>query len=270
MLMIVKEIESKSILTESKLPETDFCINPYVGCSHRCVYCYARFMKRFTAHTESWGEFVDIKTNSVELMQKKLKLIKDRKGVVLLGSVTDAYQPLERKYEITRGLLKELLQSELSVSILTKSDLVLRDIDILKQFKNITVGITITSTDEKACSVLEPGASSVERRLETLRKLHESGIHTYVFVGPIIPGITDLRAIFESVHGKTDEMWGEILNVKSGNWEDVKDAIEKNFVDALPHFLKTVRDKKYWDGVEEEFKTLCSEYGIPMVGFYRH
>lgn len=174
--MIVNEIESKSILTESKLPETDFCINPYVGCSHRCVYCYARFMKRFTSHTEPWGEFVDIKTNSVELIRKKLKLIKNRKGVVLLGSVTDAYQPLERKYEITRGLLKELLQSELSVSILTKSDLVLRDIDILKQFKNITVGITITSIDEKVCRVLESGASSVERRLEALKKLHESGI----------------------------------------------------------------------------------------------
>jgi DNA repair photolyase len=268
--MILKEIEAKSILTESKLPEADFCINPYVGCSHRCVYCYARFMKRFTSHTEPWGEFVDIKTNAVELMRKKLKVVKNREGVVLLGSVTDAYQPLERKYEITRGLLKELLQSQLSVSILTKSDLVLRDIDLLKQFKNIKVGITITSTDEKACRVLEPGASSVTKRLAALKKLHESGIYTYAFVGPIIPGITDLRAIFDAVQGNVDEIWGEILNVKSGNWEDVKANIEKNFVDAFPDFLRTVKDKSYWDGVEEQFKTLCVEYGIPMVGFYRH
>lgn len=94
--MKIKTIKCKSVLTESKLPEVGYCINPYIGCFHACVYCYARFMKRFTGHNEKWGEFIDVKINAPEVLEKEL-LRNPKRGITLLGSVTDAYQPVEKK-----------------------------------------------------------------------------------------------------------------------------------------------------------------------------
>jgi len=269
--VIIKEIESKSILTKSKLPESDYCINPYIGCAHGCVYCYARFMKRFTGHTEPWGKFIDIKVNSVQLLRKRMGSMRGKKeGVVLLGSVTDAYQPLERKYKLTRGLLKELLVGGFSISILTKSDLVTRDIDILKQFKDCTVGLTITTMDDEVRSRLEPNTASVDRRIEALRQLHEAGISTYAFVGPILPVLTNLRAIFHACHSIVDVMWGEALNIRAGNWTSLKTALGQHFPDILPGFKETVQSSIFWDKVEQEFMSLCNEFQVPLIGFYRH
>jgi DNA repair photolyase len=268
--MIIQGINAKSILTKSNLPEADYCINPYVGCAHQCVYCYARFMRRFTSHTDPWGTFVDVKVNAVELIKKKSKLLHEQTGTVILGSVTDAYQPLEKKYELTRGILKELQDTNLTVSILTKSSLVTRDIDLLKKIKNVKVGITITTMDDHIRRMIEPGASSVDKKIEALKMLHSNGIKTYVFIGPIIPQVTNIEEIFSSVKGYTDEIWGEILNVRCGNYDDVKMCLEKNFKDTVPFFESNIKNEKYWDGVEEEFRGLCKKYNIPMIGFYRH
>lgn len=268
--MIIREVEAKSILTESQLPESDYCINPYVGCAHGCVYCYARFMKRFTGHDEPWGEFVDVKINAVELLRKRLRSMRGKGGVVLLGSVTDAYQPLENKHRLTRGLLQELLVADFSVSILTKSDLILRDIDILKQFKNCSVGLTITTMDDEVSERLEPRAASVDRRLRALQQLHDAGVPTYTFVGPIFPVLTDLRAIFDATRGAVDSMWGEALNIKGGNWTGLEAVLATYYPDILLGFKETVQNPKYWDTIEREFRNLCEEFHVPLVGFYRH
>lgn len=151
--MIIREIQSKSIITKSELPESEYCLNPYIGCSHGCIYCYARFMKRFTGHSEPWGDFVDIKMNAPELARNSVKKIKKAGGVVLIGSVTDAYQPIEKKYQLTRNVLIELLKEDIPISILTKSALVTRDIDLLSQFSCCSVGLTITTTDEKISQI---------------------------------------------------------------------------------------------------------------------
>lgn len=143
----IKEIEAKSILTKSGIPGVDYCINPYVGCFHACKYCYATFMKRFTGHTEAWGSFVDVKVNAPDVLQKQLK--NKVKGRVMVSSVTDAYQPIEAKYKLTRKCLEILLQNQFPVDILTKSPLVLRDLDLIKKFKDIEVGVTITTNDDK-------------------------------------------------------------------------------------------------------------------------
>ena len=166
--MKIKIIKCKSVLTKSNLPKVDYCINPYVGCMHSCVYCYARFMRRFTGHAEPWGHFLDIKVNAPEVLAKELAR-NPRKGTVLLGSVTDAYQPVERKYRLTRAILEILLKHNFPVSILTKSDLVVRDIDLFRQFSECEVGLTITSMDENVARNFEPHASSPKRGLRRLR-----------------------------------------------------------------------------------------------------
>lgn len=120
--MKIKEIKAKSIIVKSNLPEGDFVINPYTGCSHGCLYCYARFMKRFTNHPEPWGEFVDVKINAPDLIPEDTDKYKDRS--ITIGSVTDPYLPLEAKYKLTRRILEKLIPLQPRLDIITKSDLV--------------------------------------------------------------------------------------------------------------------------------------------------
>lgn len=185
------EIKCKTLLTPSGIPGCDFAANPYVGCEHACVYCYAKFMKKFTAHDEPWGEFLDARVNAAEAAVKQLRSGAYSGKSVFVGSVTDAYQPAEKKYRLMRELLPVLGEFGASVSVLTKSGLVLRDADILSAMKNVSVGITITGIDERARRAFEPGAPPYAERLVALEQLTEKGISTYAFVGPILPGVTD-------------------------------------------------------------------------------
>lgn len=188
--MIIKEVQAKSILSKSAIPGADYCINAYVGCSHACIYCYATFMKKYTGHAEAWGSFVDVKVNAAELLRKQLP--KAKRGHVMVSSVTDAYQPIEVKYRLTRQCLEILREHKFPVGILTKSPLVLRDLDIIKRFDEIEVGITISTDDEEMRKIFEPGAPPIEARINTLRKLKEQGIKTYVFIGPMLPMNPDI------------------------------------------------------------------------------
>ena len=124
----VNHIETKSVMTKSNTPIGGYSVNPYVGCPHACKYCYASFMKRFTGHTEEWGTFMDVKD------WPKIKNPKKYAGQkVIIGTVTDGYNPLEKTYKNTRRLLEELKDSGADILICTKSDLVLRDLDLLKE-----------------------------------------------------------------------------------------------------------------------------------------
>ncbi len=185
MNLLIQEKRVKSILSKSGIPGVDYCINPYVGCSHGCRYCYATFMKRFTGHTEPWGGFVDSKTNAPEVLHRQMK--KAARGHVLISSVTDPYQPVEEKYKLTRGCLEVLLPHQFSVDILTKSPLVLRDLDLLKQFKELEVGITVTTDDDGIRKIFEPHAPPIEARIQALKTLAKAGLKTYAFVGPLLP-----------------------------------------------------------------------------------
>ncbi len=133
--MKLREIQCKSALAKCGVPGGGLSINPYIGCGHGCVYCYARFMKRFTGHTEKWGNFVDVRVNIADVLKKDLKSPKYKGKQIHIDTVTDPYQPVERKYKLMRGILEILMNYDNPVSILTKSDLVLRDIDLLKKFK---------------------------------------------------------------------------------------------------------------------------------------
>ncbi|HUL21254.1 MAG TPA: radical SAM protein, partial [Thermodesulfobacteriota bacterium] len=172
--MKVKGIFAKAILTKTAISGLDYCINPYVGCGHGCRYCYASFMKRFTGHLEPWGEFIDVKVNAPLLLKKQLKRAKQ--GVVALSTVTDPYQPIEKKYQLTRRCLEALLDAELSVNLLTRSPLCLRDMDLLKQFQKIEAGFSIGTHDEGIKKIFEPHAPSIDSRVKALRALHREKI----------------------------------------------------------------------------------------------
>jgi DNA repair photolyase len=206
-MMAIKETQAKSILNKSQI--FDYCVNPYTGCQVNCRYCYARlFMKRYSGHKEPWGEFVDVKINAPEVLRKQLRRAK--RGTVWISSVCDPYQPLEAKYELTRRCLKELLEKQFPVNIQTKSKLVLRDRDLLKDFKEIEVGFTITTNDEKIAGFFEPGAASVAERVKALETLHTSGIQTFAFIGPLLPG--DPEKLVEDLAGLVDRVFIDRMN----------------------------------------------------------
>ncbi len=275
--MNVREIEAKHILNRSKLRGDGYTINPYVGCQHACVYCYACFMKRFSQHDEPWGEFVDVKINAAELFVQDFRKVKDGEGA-FIGSATDAYHPLESEYELTRKILQKivvvqkssLIPKEFSVSILTKSDLVLRDIDLLKQIPGAEVGFSVSMPDEKARRLFEPGAKPVERRVAALKTLRGEGIATFAFIAPILQGITDLPAIFESLHGNVAYVFGEALNRHCGNMAQVLRAVSQYDRDLRSSFEKTCKDRNYWNFVEQTFRDLAEKHGIKVAGFFSH
>jgi len=206
--MKVKEIFAKTVLTKTAIPGFDYCINPYVGCGHGCRYCYASFMKRFTGHLEPWGEFVDVKVNAPYLLRKQLK--RARHGIVGLSTVTDAYQPLERKYQLTRKCLEALVDAQFSVDLLTRSPLCLRDMDLFKRFKRIEVGFSITTHDERVKRIFEPRSPSILSRVEALRSLHQEKIRTYAFIGPMLP--LDPKPLVSMLDGLIDEVLIDRMN----------------------------------------------------------
>lgn len=208
--MNVTEIEAKSILNKSKI--FDYCLNPYTGCQINCRYCYAGlFMGRYSGHREPWGQFVDVKSNAPEVLRRQINSAK--RGRVWISSVCDPYQPLEEEYGLTRSCLEILLERQFPINIQTKSDLVLRDLEILKEFKDIEVGFTITTDKEEVAQLFEPGASSVKDRLKALETLHKSGIKTFVFIGPVLPG--DPEKLIERLEGKVDRVLIDRMNYLS-------------------------------------------------------
>jgi DNA repair photolyase len=142
-------------------------------------------MCKFRKRKDKWGTFVDVKVNVPELLARELR--RRPPGKVSISTVTDPYQPVERRYQITRQCLQLLLDYGRRISILTKSDLVLRDLDLLKQFKNCEVGLTITTDNERIKKLFEPASPTIRRRITALRKLKEAGIVTYAFIGPLLP-----------------------------------------------------------------------------------
>lgn len=222
--MKVREIFAKTVLTRTAISGFDYCLNPYVGCGHGCRYCYASFMKRFTGHKEPWGEFVDVKVNAPSLL--KQQLIRAKQGVVAISTVTDPYQPIEKKYKITRGCLETLLDKQFPVNLLTRSPLCLRDLDLLKRFKKIKVGLTVTTHDEAMKKLFEPCSPSIPSRIRTLETLRKEKIRTYAFIGPLLP--LKPAPLVKMLEGLVDEVLIDRMNYPN----KVKGLYRKNGLDT--------------------------------------
>jgi DNA repair photolyase len=207
----ITEVFAKSVLTKTGIEGYDYCINPYVGCAHGCRYCYASFMKRFTGHMERWGEFVDVKVNAPDVLRRQLR--RARKGSILIGTVTDPYQPAEKKYRITRGCLEILLERQFPVNILTRSPLVTRDIELIRRFEDIAVGLSITTDREGIRRMFEGNTPSIQSRIDALKTLRNNGISTYAFIGPMLP--LDPRRLVDLLVGSVDEVLVDRLNYPS-------------------------------------------------------
>ena len=235
-------VQTKSIMTKSNGPLGGYSVNPYVGCPHACKYCYASFMKRFTGHTEDWGTFMDVKewpaiTNPQKYAGQK----------VIVGTVTDGYNPLEEKFGKTRLLLEQLKDSGADILICTKSDLVLRDMDLLTEI-NKRNRLTV-------------------RRLAAMKQVYDAGIRTVCFISPVFPGITDIEAIFERAKDQCDLVWLENLNLRGGFKKTIMDYIAAKYPHLMPLYEEIYgkRNRGYFEALEKKAEEMAHRYGCRFV-----
>ncbi len=204
------KVNAKKAFTPTKIPGANYVLNQYIGCQHACLYCYAKFVCRWHKHGE-WGNWVIAKQNFPELVKKERERVN---GKVYMSSVSDPYQPIEKEIKLTREIL-ESMDKDAKLGILTKSDLVLRDIDLFKKFQDVEVGLTINSVDGKMKRDVEPFSPTNEKRMDALKSLFENGIKTYAFISPIIPKLTDVEKIIEETKDFVDFYWFEFLNLRA-------------------------------------------------------
>lgn len=264
--MVVEDITRvKDYLNKTKLSTLDYVINPYVGCSAKCLYCYAAYMVGFSKHSEAWGEFIDVKQT-----RKRINIFKIRNKKVMISTVTDPYNPYEQKHQITRKIMEQLVPSEAFISVVTKFKLVLRDVDLFKQMQNVEIAISFSTVDEKMREKLEPFADSVEERLETLKILKENGLKTVVFVAPVIPEITDFKRIIELTKDYTDEYWFDMLNLRTSFKTKIFNFINEEYpiFKSIYEDIYNKKNSKYFDEVSSEIDKYCFENGIKYKNFY--
>ncbi len=266
MKIVAKEIITKNLLTKSNLPASDYVINPYIGCPHACKYCYARFMKRFTGHTEEWGKFIDIKKCDKPISLKKLY-----HKSVFISSVTDCYNPFEEKYQLTKKILEQLKHADCTITLSTKSDLVLRDINILKELRNLTVAISINTLNDDFQKDMD-NASSISRRITALKELHSQGIYTVLFMSPIFPYITNFKEIIEATSEFVCEYWFENLNLRG----DYKQKILLYISGKYPQYLSgykeiyNMKNLEYWKQLSNDIQKYCTQKNITYTNYFYH
>jgi len=258
--MIVREVECKSVLNKSAL--ADYCINAYIGCQHACKYCYAEsYTRRFSKHTEAWGDFVDVKINAPAVLAREVK--RKSKGTVYISSLTDAYQPLEREYELTRKLLEILLQHQFRITTQTKSALVLRDLDLIQKFHEREVGFTMTTLNDDIRKSFEPASSPVEEKLQAIQKLKENGVKTYAFFGPFLPYLSDqnLEQYFHKIASAgVDYIYVDKLNLKPGLWVNLERFLKKDFPQLHRQWKDILLGKSdYYKNLKVQIDGLCRE-----------
>ena len=246
----VNEIQAKTVLTKTSLPGCDYVINPYNGCQFACMYCYAAQIARWKHPGEEWGSFLDVKINAPELLKKELeKLAKKFKsknfGTIWFSSITDPYTGLEAKYQLTRQCLQVLIDFDYQglVSLQTKSGLITRDMDLFKKLKNVSIGFTVTTLDDKVSRFLEVAAPPVSARIEAIKKLTTAGISTYAFIGPLLPHFVnsknDINKLLDTLQSAgVTEVWFEHINLSSKIKARLYDYLKAESPELISEFNK--------------------------------
>lgn len=258
---IIKQVEVKSVITKTDIPVCDYAVNPYIGCTHGCKYCYASFMKRFTNHPEEWGTFLDVK------YWPEIKHPEKYAGKELFfGSVTDPYNPQEEIYKRTRSLLEQLQGSGVRLSIQTKSDLVLRDIDLIRTFPDARVGFSVNTLDENFKNDMDQ-AVSIKRRLTAMKTLHDAGIRTICFISPIFPGITDVIAIIDRVMDLCNLVWLENLNLRGSYKGVILHYIREKYpqLTQLYEEIYSHGNRLYWEMLNARIREYTEKTGLLYI-----
>ncbi len=268
--MKTSEILCKTALSRSAL--ANYALNCYVGCQHACRYCYARYMARFTGHDEEWGEFVDVRVNITEVLIREIR--RKRVGSVMVSSVCDGWQPLEEKYRLTRECLRLLVSYGYDVCILTKSTLVLRDLDILAGQKNVELGMTVTTFDEDLRRIIEPHAPPTAARFEALEKAAERGVRVWLFVGPLLPFLSDTQDNIGEIMREASRLplarlYVDKLNLRPKVWQSLKMSLLERFPGLVSRyqdvFFDPVSGRRYLAELGQRVRCIAEAHGVRPI-----
>ncbi len=270
--MVIKEVLVKGALTKSGIFSMGYSLNPYIGCSHRCLYCYADFIGKWR-DVLPWGEVIEVKINLPERLRSEVK--RKKRGVVVLGTVCDPYQPIEEKYQLTEEALAILTFAKFPFRILTKSSLCLRDIELLKGakekvgFDGVVVEMTLTTLDEGQRRIFEPFASSVEERISVLRRLKKEGIKTVLFFGPVLPYFSDREEMIRDIFSLAAAVGVEEVLVDRFNYLDKKIGTLlpnlKNFPEAQDYYGWVNQNYLFYtEELRKKVERIAQDFSLPI------
>ncbi|KPK69512.1 hypothetical protein AMJ71_00990 [candidate division TA06 bacterium SM1_40] len=252
--MNVIHLERKQILEPCTLQMFNYQIDPYVGCEHRCLYCYTQNQCEV-----DWEYEVGVDPTLPERLEKELAPLASQ--TIYVGMNTDPYQPLEERHGQTRAILESLCARGFSACILTKSSLVTRDIDLLRTMPDASAGISIALQADSTRRLFEPHAIPNRDRIEALAELHESGIETYVLITPVMPFLTGVTDLIDEVRAHADTIWIYRLEIRSEedrNWQKIRGILEQHFPRIMLEFREIVFrvDHRYWQDLRRELEIL--------------
>lgn len=262
----IKEIICKSALTKSGVSGMTFSLNPYIGCEHSCIYCYATFIRKWRDHKEEWGKIIEVKINICEQLRKE---IKRKRGIVCIGTIGDPYQPIELKYSLTRKAIEILKEYNIEFEILTKSHLILRDLTILKDYPKATCEITLTTLNDKVRRIFEPKASPVKERMRAVEFLIKNNIYTVLFFGPILPYFSDKEEEIRKIFNFGREVGVKEILCDSLNYfsQKLKIILKNISLDkrAVDYYLTISKDYQgYVNNLRKKILEISKDYKIPI------
>jgi len=261
--MKVSACTKRPALVSCRLNDFQYQVDPYIGCEHYCYYCYVLNQ----AETD-WTRDIWIHADIAAQLTGELENIPPQ--TIYMGYYSDPYQPCEADYRQTRKVLEVLQANGFSASILTKSDLVLRDIDILKEMSDPRVSVSVAFDDNRERKLFEAQTIDTERRIEALRQLKEAGVRTGALVCPVIPYITDAIALIGKLQPHTDNpiwIYGlSITDPQGSNWRNTRQILSRHFPDLIERIEPAIfaRDHPYWAALRKNLEILKKDRHMPL------
>lgn len=242
----VSIVQVKNILVKTGLRSGGYAVNPYIGCQHACMYCYVPHMKHSPSKEElgRWGTYLQVKQWDPAPPPVARNYVGER---VTMGTATDPYNPLEPHFRRTRAFLEEFKDSGIRLSIITKSDLVTQDLDVLSYYNNPVIAFSINTLDESFKNQMD-AAPSIAQRIEAMKVCKDMGLITSCFISPLFPLVTDPIEIIEKVRDHCDSVWIDGLNLQEGNLGRVTGFISMEYSWAFPLYRKIFKEKdtSFW------------------------
>lgn len=254
-MLACNQVKITRILNQTSIDLGEYVINPYMGCEFGCLYCYVRSNRVVARKNKPWGEYVDVRINAPELLEKEIKLRKPKS--VFLGSTTECFQPVEKQYQVTKKILEILNKHKIYYVILTRSPYIVAYMDLLKSSFCKKIYFTVNKFSFELKQKLEAKSPDFQRRDEAVKTLLDENIPVVPYVSPVLPWISDLKNIFER-YKLAEEIEFECLNFRLNNINDIKRAIAAQESPLKEKYESLLSNKNFyteiWDGIKQDIE----------------